>query len=403
MRRLPVLLILVAVLFVTSALVIRPRSQRPGPVVLTALETPVDRAFDGYRLAPLAPAATFEQLVGVAAIPGRAGELLVYTKTGFVWNVARSAASEREPRLVANVAASLPAELTAEEGLLAVALSPAFERDRRAYLYYTAEWPLRSVLSRVTVLDGEVFDLATEEVLLEIEQPVVWHNGGGLAFGPDGHLYLGVGDGGGIGDPRELGQNPATLHGSILRLDVSGPDGYAIPADNPFVGDSTARPEIFAYGFRNPWQLSVDQVTGEVWVGDVGQERYEEVNRVRPGGNYGWGEMEGWACYRPRCGPEAFDRAHAVYGHSAGDCAITGGRVYRGSLFPELEGSFIYGDFCSGRIWRVSPGEPAQAWLLLDSGLPIASFGTDGAGELVIVTFARALYTLGRGGIERVP
>jgi glucose/arabinose dehydrogenase len=241
-------------------------------------------------------------------------------------------------------------------------------------------------LSRFNAL-GDHADPASEKILLQINQPFQNHNGGSLAFGPDGDLYVGVGDGGSAGDPSGYGQRFDTLHGKILRLDVSG-DAYAIPPDNPFVGQD-ARGEIYAYGLRNPWRINFDQATGQLWVGDVGQNLWEEVNHVVSGGNYGWNRMEGFHCYEPAdgCDTPGLSLPRAEYGHEFG-CAITGGFVYRGHDMPELTGWYIYGDYCSGRVWGVdTAGATGAAIPLADTGRSITSFAQDKDGELYIVTF----------------
>ena len=257
------------------------------------------------------------------------------------------------------------------------------------YVYYTAGGPRRSVLSRFQVGSG-VIDLGSETVLLEAPQPFGNHNGGQIAFGPDGYLYVALGDGGSSGDPNGNGQNLSTLLGSILRLDVSGA-GYTVPPSNPFGS------EIYAYGLRNPWRFSFDRANGDLWTADVGQNRWEEVGRIVAGGNYGWSVMEGFECFEPPSGCDTSDLRlpRAVYGRDLG-CSVTGGYVYRGASMPELDGWYVYGDFCSGRIWAVNTIDSSPAVLLADTGLPIASFGELPEGELLVLTFANAVYRLQR-------
>ena len=221
-----------------------------------------------------------------------------------------------------------------EEGLLGLAFDPAFAENGYFYVNYTASVPRRTVVSRFSVdaRNPDRADADSEAVFLEVAQPYQNHNGGHVAFGPDGMLYVGLGDGGWRGDPRGNGQDLSTLLGSILRIDVSALDetgGYAAPPDNPFADDATARPEIWAYGLRNPWRFSFDRETGDLWAADVGQNRYEEIDLVRPGRNYGWNVMEGAHCYRQEgCDTRGLELPVAEYGRDGG-CSVTGGYVYR--------------------------------------------------------------------------
>ena len=289
-----------------------------------------------------------------------------------------------------------------EEGLLGLAFDPKYAENGHFYVYYSAAGPRRSVLSRFSVPPGSTAaDPASELVLLEIPQPFSNHNGGQIAFGPDGYLYVGLGDGGRAGDPFDNGQDRSTLLGSILRIDVGivgERGGYGIPPDNPFraAGDGS-RPEIWAYGLRNPWRFSFDLETGDLWVADVGQNQYEEVDLIEPGGNYGWNVMEGNSCFSPStgCSTEGLIRPVAQYGREDG-CSITGGYVYRGSRLPSLRGAYVYGDFCSGRIWalRYDGAVVSEHLELIDSELRISSFGLDESGELYILSFDEKIYRL---------
>jgi len=284
-----------------------------------------------------------------------------------------------------------------EEGLLGLAFDPAFKENGEFYVYYTASQPRRSILSRFSVDDFENnrADPESEIIILEVNQPFGNHNGGMIAFGPDKYLYLGLGDGGSGGDPRGNGQNRNTLLGSILRIDVSDPQaGYSIPQDNPFYGVENVMDEIWAYGFRNPWRFSFDRQTGFLWVGDVGQGDFEEVDIVEKGGNYGWNVMEGPECFSPRfnCRDVGLEEPIVYYSHSEG-CSITGGYVYRGSA-SNLDGAYIYGDYCSGKIWllRYDGLKVIEHVLLADSDLQISSFGEDEEGELYILSFDGKIY-----------
>jgi len=228
-----------------------------------------------------------------------------------------------------------------------------------------------------------------------VDQPFLNHNGGQIAFGPDGLLYVGLGDGGSGGDPLGHAQDTSTLLGSILRIDVDRGTPYAVPPDNPFAAGG-GRPEIFAWGLRNPWRWSFDRETGELWCGDVGQNRWEEVDRIRRGGNYGWNVREGAHCFASaECDSAGLIEPVAEYSHDEG-CSITGGYVYRGATLPQISGAYVYGDFCSGRIWGLfSAGGGALApRLLAESGLQISSFAEDHDGELYVVDYGGGIHRL---------
>jgi len=290
-----------------------------------------------------------------------------------------------------------------EEGLLGLAFPDDFNTSQKLYVYYSAANPRRSVVSRFAVDQDnpDIADSSSEEIILEIPQPYGNHNGGQIAFGPDGYLYIGLGDGGSRSDPKGNGQDITTLLGSILRIDVAqvpGGRNYTVPPSNPFVDIPGAKGEIWAYGFRNPWRFSFDQETGEMWVADVGQDAWEEVNRVLKGGNYGWNVLEGHVCYKSHQGCSAPPDAAApliVYDHEEG-CSVTGGYVYRGSQLPNLVGTYIYGDFCSGTIWgfRDSTAETAKNTVLAQTDLAITSFGQDVEGELYLVSQDQGIYQL---------
>ena len=286
-----------------------------------------------------------------------------------------------------------------EEGLLGLAFDPQYADNGHLYVYYSASSPRRSVVSRFSVSADGRADPGSERVLLEVAQPFANHNGGQIAFGPDGYLYIALGDGGSRGDPQGNGQDLGTLLGSILRIDVSALDStgsYAVPADNPFVGHSGARPEIWAYGLRNPWRFSFDRATGDLWTADVGQNRFEEVDIIRPGLNYGWNVMEGEECFaRSDCDRTGLEIPVAEYGREDG-CSVTGGYVFRGSSLPSLYGAYVYGDYCSGRIWalRHDGDEVTEHMQIVDSGLRIPSFAEDAAGELYVLSFDGTIYRL---------
>jgi glucose/arabinose dehydrogenase len=285
-----------------------------------------------------------------------------------------------------------------ERGLLSVAFSPHYKSNGQFFVYYVRQLDEAVTIARFTVStnDPNVADPNSETILLTIDHPVGNHNGGQLQFGPDGDLYIGVGDGGGQGDQHGQfgnGQNLNVLLAKLLRLDVSAAQSYAIPPSNPFVNTQDVRPEIWAYGLRNPWRFSFDRVTHDLYIADVGQDTYEEVN-VQPassqgGENYGWRSMEGLHCYNPSsgCDQSGLVLPVAEYSHAYGGCSITGGYVYRGTQYPALNGLYFFADYCSGKIWSLQRDASGQ-WPMterLDSGALITSFGEDQAGELYVV------------------
>ncbi|MEB2781230.1 PQQ-dependent sugar dehydrogenase [Algoriphagus sp. C2-6-M1] len=290
-----------------------------------------------------------------------------------------------------------------EEGLLGLAFHPDYENNGFFYVNYTASNPNRTVISRfsVSTSNPNLADPASELVLLEFDQPYSNHNGGQVSFGPDGYLYIAVGDGGSGGDPQGNGQNRNSLLGTILRIDIDQQNrstNYSIPEDNPFVDNSEGfREEIYAYGLRNPWRFSFDSFNGQLWTGDVGQNKFEEVDIVKKGGNYGWNTMEGFHCFSPAdCNQEGLELPIWEYDRSQGDISITGGFVYRGAILEELEGLYIYADYVSGRIWTLDGSDPANPvnTELLNADFPISSFGIDQNQELYICGFDDKIYKL---------
>lgn len=290
-----------------------------------------------------------------------------------------------------------------EEGLLGLAFHPDYENNGYFYVYYSMTPPRRSVVARYSVDSGNPnqADMNSETILMTIGQPFANHNGGQLAFGPnDGYLYIGLGDGGDGGDPEEHGQDPRTLLGSILRIDVDnfaiGGPQYSIPADNPFAGNTDGfREEIFAYGLRNPWRFSFDPQTGNLWTGDVGQGRLEEIDIIQLGKNYGWDTMEATLCFEPGTGCDQAGLEPPVWQYERGlGTSVTGGYVYRGTRVPELAGKYIYGDFSTGRIWALSYDgtNPATNEELVDTNFNIPAFGTSEDGSLYILGFDGKIY-----------
>ena len=283
-----------------------------------------------------------------------------------------------------------------ETGLLGLAFHPSYSQNGHFYVNYTRTnaGQLQTVIAEYTAApaNSNQVDPSTERILLIQNQPFSNHNGGQLTFGPDGFLYIGLGDGGGSGDPNGNGQNKNTLLGKMLRIGVDQPFAagkqYAVPADNPFAGGGGS-PEIFAYGFRNPWRFSFDSTTSRFFVADVGQDAFEEVDIVTNGANYGWNVMEGTHCFNPStgCSTTGLTLPITDYPHSDG-IAVIGGFVYHGTLVPSLRGAYVFGDFGSGRIWMLQ--ENGSTWTrsdLLSTGKSISTFGRDQAGELYVVDY----------------
>jgi len=284
-----------------------------------------------------------------------------------------------------------------ELGLLGLAFAPDYAQSGVFYVDYTTANPLRTRVARYRVSpDPDAADRASEQIVLTVEQPYTNHNGGMLAFGPDGMLYIALGDGGNAGDPLGHAQDLGTLLGSLLRIDPAGGTQYAIPADNPFVGQGPgARAEIWAYGLRNPWRFSFDRQTGELWLGDVGQGAREEIDVVTRGGNYGWNVYEGDAPFHNpgNLPPSAFVAPIHDYGRAAG-AAVIGGYVYRGTALPELRGDYVFGDYISGRIWSLRrDGAAVVVTHVADIADPV-SFGEDERGELLVVSHGGTLHRL---------
>ena len=291
-----------------------------------------------------------------------------------------------------------------ELGLLSLAFHPNFKENGYFYVYYTTNSIESSKLARYTVntSNPNQADVSSELILLDQHQPFANHNGGRVAFGPDGFLYLSLGDGGGDLDPYNNAQNKSSLLGKILRIDVDEPSAgrnYGIPPDNPFVNNTSGfREEIFAYGLRNPWRFSFDPETGLLWNADVGQNRIEEINIIYNGYNYGWNTFEGTICNElenQSCNRDNITFPIHEYDHQLGK-SITGGFVYRGSQLPDLYGYYIYADFVSGRIWALNLDQNNQTTNLelLNSNVFITSFGIDLHHELYAVAYDGYIYQL---------
>src|SRR5215470_5153246 len=283
-----------------------------------------------------------------------------------------------------------------EMGLLGLAFHPQFAQNHKFYVHYDqmVGSQIQSVIAeyQVSAADANQADPASERILLTVNQPFPNHKGGQLVFGPDGFLYIGFGDGGSGGDPLGNGQNLQTLLGKMLRIDVDHTSSglqYAIPADNPFAAGG-GLPEIWAYGLRNPWRFSFERDTGRLFVGDVGQDKYEEIDILQRGGNFGWNVMEGMHCFNPATGCNLMSLVLPIaeYDHTEGD-AVIGGPVYKGTAIPNLGGAYIFSDFGSGTIWELT--ESSGTWTrtkLLSSNRNVSSFGQDVAGEIYVVDYS---------------
>jgi glucose/arabinose dehydrogenase len=285
-----------------------------------------------------------------------------------------------------------------EEGFLGLAFHPKYKENGEFFVYYTKKPGLLSVISRFRVSkdDPERADIKSEEVLITIKQPYWNHNGGTIVFGPDGYLYIGLGDGGAANDPLRAGQDLRNLLGKILRIDVDRKDGdkpYAIPKDNPFINHEGAAKENFAFGIRNVWRMAFDRQTGQGWFADVGQNLYEEINLLQKGGNYGWNPRESFHPFGDRAVDVNAKMIEPIweYHHRVGK-SITGGPVYRGKQFPELAGKYLYADYVSAKIWALNYDFQAKRVVghqeIANRGLPIMSFGEDEDGEVYLTTFS---------------
>ena len=354
----------------------------------------------GVALQRVFPRLSFTEPLFALQAPGDSRRVYVVEKQGFV----RAFANEADPAsssLVIDLSGRVNASHN-ESGLLGMAFHPRFATNGQVFLSYVggdSEGRLHSYIVRYRSTDGgATLEPRSEELVLQLAQPFSYHNGGHLSFGPDGYLYIGFGDGGGRVDPSRTSQDPEQLLGKLLRLDVDGARPYAIPSGNPYAKGG-GRKEIYALGFRNPWRWSFDRRTGALWLADVGEKRFEEVNRVVLGGNYGWSILEGTACVRGTpCASQGLTPPVATYGRDEG-VSVTGGYVYRGGAVPALAGQYVFGDFGTGRIWTLpgdaQPGGGAKPRRVLSTSLNISSFAELNDGELLVVDF-------GGGGLHRL-
>ncbi len=347
----------------------------------------------------------------VCSPPGDMDRLFIVEKTGRI-KIYKNGSVLSRPFI------NLSSEITtggSEQGLLGLTFNPNYASNGYFYVNYT-DHNGDSHIARFTVsgTDPDSADISTEKLILFVNQPYSNHNAGMLAFGPnDGYLYFGLGDGGSSGDPQNRAQNLDSLFGKLLRVDVNSGDPYAIPPSNPFVGNLNARPEIWAYGLRNPWRFSFDRQTGDLYIGDVGQNAVEEVDFQPASGsggqNYGWHIMEGDRCYNPssNCDTSGITMPIKTYYHSdpGSPCSITGGYVYRGCAIPDLSGTYFYADYCYGHVWsfrydgtNLTNFQDRTSELGI-SNLSVSSFGEDAAGEIYIVDLGGSLYKIVPDGV----
>jgi uncharacterized repeat protein (TIGR03806 family) len=291
-----------------------------------------------------------------------------------------------------------------EEGLIGFAFHPDFKNNGEVFAHYSSKVKdMHGIVSRFRVdLSGDrpIVDPGSEEIILQLQQPYRNHNGGSIEFGPDGFLYITFGDGGSADDPHGNGQNLETWLGTILRIDVDKQDpgkAYAVPADNPFVDHPKAQPEIWAFGLRNVWRFSFDKKTGELWAGDVGQNKFEEIDIIKKGGNYGWNRMEADSLFNDKTQLTTGEHEGpvAIYGRQWG-WSVTGGNVYRGKRFPDLAGRYFYGDYVSGNLWQITKNDSGEykSQLVRRTGRSIASFGYDFDGEVYLCSFDGKIYRI---------
>ncbi|MEJ0090297.1 MAG: PQQ-dependent sugar dehydrogenase [Limisphaerales bacterium] len=380
------------------------------------------------ELRPVLTKLTAERPVWLSEAPDGSGRLFVVYQPGKIL-IAKKGSDGGDAKEFLNIEDRHP-YFENEDGLLGLAFHPGFKTNGLFYIYYNQKspadqrsqplnFPFRTVISefKVSAADPDKADMTSERIVLDVPQPFWNHKGGELLFGPDGYLYIGLGDGGNGGDPFGSGQNTANLLAKMLRIDVNSREKigtrelpYGIPNDNPFVNERGPRHEIYAYGLRNPWRYSFDQKTGDLWVGDVGQDLWEEVDLVTNGGNYGWNVREGAHQYKPGPKGAQYDEPVIEYAHrdnlqkegmfpdhSIGLCVI-GGYVYRGKQFPALDGVYIYGDASLGTIWGLRYDHDAKKvtdhGTLLNQKKNINSFGEDADGELYVLMMDGHIYTI---------
>ena len=368
------------------------------------MQTEAATSLPTVHLSPAFGSRTFQRPVFVTHAGDGTNRLFIVEQSGRILSMDNQQDVAAEPKVFLDIRGKVRMRHN-EEGLLSLVFHPKFKDNGQFFVYYSVSEPKRNRISRFNLLanDPSQADPASEQVILEVEQKYGNHNGSTLLFGPDGYLYASFGDGGWANDPDFNGQNLGTLLAKIIRIDVNNAEGdkpYAIPKDNPFIAREGARPEIWAYGLRNVWRMSFDSKTGDLWAGDVGQDRWEEIDVITRGGNYGWNRREGkhdFAQGKRHYGeqPPADPMIDPVvdYSHREG-ISVTGGYVYRGKKNPNLQGVYLYADYGSRAIWglRYECGK-VTAHRLVTPGPEssfITSFGEDAEGELLVCAFDQA-------------
>ena len=372
--------------------------ERPVNTTCIAAERPTSAA--SVKVTEMFNGAAFYVPVAMRQAPGDNDHYYVVEKNGTIDRMAADGSGTIALSLRDRVQ-----ETANEEGLLGFDFHPDWPNTPEIFVNYTAgdaDSPTTRI-SRFTA-DGDSFDPDSEEILLTVEQPYSNHNGGNVLFGPDGYLYAGFGDGGSSGDPHGNGQNTDALLGKMLRIDVNTASGYTIPADNPFADGVGGAPEVYAWGLRNPWRFSFDSASGDLWVGDVGQNKWEEIDIVERGGDYGWSVMEGAHCFKPanNCDQTGLIQPVYEYSHNNGSASEVGGYVYHGTAIPALAGHYLFADTILGRLWTLEPDENGvmQLVVLIDSlGFQPTSFAEDANGELYLLDYGGGLiYRIDPGG-----
>ncbi len=346
----------------------------------------------GVELDIAFPEIEVSNLIYLTTPNDESGRIFVATREGIIFYIEKDS---NNISLFIDIREKIDQELTGERGLLGFTFDQNYIDNGYFYIYYI-DFDGNSVISRFKDTKNIESIFNTELKILQVDQPYSNHNGGSILIGPDGYLYIALGDGGSGGDPFLNGQNGNTLLGSILRIDVSRTsedNRYQIPNDNPFIDNDNFKDEVWAYGLRNPWRMSFDMKTGKLFVGDVGQDNFEEINIIEKGGNYGWNIMEGNSCFNNEiCNKENLIMPIIEYSHSEG-CSVTGGYVYHGRI-ESLKNKYIFSDFCSGNIWTIDlSNNEYEKERLLKGPFQISSLGQDENGEVYILSFDGRIYT----------
>lgn len=381
-----ILVVVITLLAVIGVLAILFYTSRPQP---TSTEPPAAATITTEQVA-----SGFTQPTSIVAAPGD-DRLYIMEQTG---TIKRVTPGQTDTQLFMDISNKVTVE--GEMGLLGLAFHPDYAQNGYIFVNYVDK-NQNTVIARYHT-DQNMVDVASEKVILQVEQPYTNHNGGDLTFGSDGFLYIALGDGGQAGDPHDNGQNLNSLLGKVLRIDINTEEAYGVPSDNPFAGQAGKRPEIWAYGLRNPWRMSFDSKTNDLYIADVGQGELEEINfqlaSSKGGENYGWRCFEGTNEYNLE-GCEGVNDAIAPiieYNHEEGRCAVTGGYVYRGSMYPSLEGKYFYGDFCGSQLYYAE--QTNGSWhqtLALQTDFAISAFGEANDGELYLADYDS-------GGIHKI-